>query len=112
MSICATELSSKLVDATSDAIPFLIYKWIDNSCHITEFPWYLSKQQNIDEFILMNKNLIAATVLKYRPEFIGNFLKMLNETSLLDLLNPENPVSVVLLDMQLTINKKMTPFRK
>lgn len=94
MSIRGTELSSKLADVTKEAIPFLIFQWILNNCHISNFPWYLTNEPTIHDFIMKNKNSIAVAVLKHRPEFWSNLLDMLDmsEPNLLGLLDPEDPV--------------------
>lgn len=84
--LCAQLFKIEMQDVLAEHIPFLLSKWIINRYSISEFPWYFSSAQTLDEFLTDSTESIILPVLTFQPVIIPDLMGMHGVSSLRDLL--------------------------
>lgn len=80
--ICESTLHTTHIDALKKTIPYLIAKWIQNNYAINSFPWYFTRSESHNDFLLDENECIAVAVLRHAPNLLSEYVQMMQAESL------------------------------
>lgn len=80
--ICESTLHTTHIDALKKTIPYLIAKWIQNNYAINSFPWYFTRSESHNDFLLDENECIAVAVLRHAPNLLSEYVQMMRAESL------------------------------
>lgn len=58
-------------DALQQTVPYLIAKWIESNHNINLFPWYFTRSETYNDFLLDQCESITVAVLRYAPHMLA-----------------------------------------